>query len=55
MYISVNRPNQVMLFNPFARQRIKCEQTDAPNYHPFGTSGTSPAEQAWVPEASGSW
>jgi len=23
-----------------------------PNYHAFGTFGTSPAEQAWVPKAS---
>jgi hypothetical protein len=30
------------------------EQADAPNYHAFGTFGTSPAEQALVPKASGS-
>ena len=29
------------------------EQTDGPNTHAYGTSGTSPAEQALVPEASG--
>jgi len=31
----------------------KCEQADAPNLHACGTSGMSPAEQAWMPEASG--
>jgi hypothetical protein len=30
------------------------EQTDALNSHAFGTFGTSPAEQALVPKASGS-
>ncbi|MCK9589354.1 MAG: HNH endonuclease [Terrimicrobiaceae bacterium] len=32
----------------------KIERADAPNYHAFGTFGTSPAEQALVPKASGS-
>ena len=30
------------------------ERTDGPNSHAFGTFGTSPAEQALVPKASGS-
>jgi hypothetical protein len=29
------------------------EQADAVNHHAFGTFGTSPAEQALVPKASG--
>jgi hypothetical protein len=37
-----------------ANEKQKCEQTDGPNSHAFGTFGTSPAEQALVPKASGS-
>jgi hypothetical protein len=37
-----------------ALAKKKVEQTDALNSHAFGTFGTSPAEQALVPKASGS-
>ena len=30
----------------------EAERNDPPNPCPFGTFGTSPAEQAWVPKAS---
>lgn len=34
-------------------QRNYIQQSSPPNHRPSGTSGTSPAEQALVPEASG--
>ena len=34
-------------------QRKYVQPSSPPNHHPSGTSGTSPAEQALVPEASG--
>jgi hypothetical protein len=37
-----------------SNRKNKTEQTDALNSHAFGTFGTSPAEQALVPKASGS-
>ena len=39
--------------NPFQNKKY-AEQTDALNSHAFGTFGTSPAEQALAPKASGS-
>ena len=39
--------------SPTTKQN-KTEQTDALNSHAFGTFGTSPAEQALAPKASGS-
>jgi hypothetical protein len=35
------------------RKAENTEQTDAANHHAYGTFGTSPAEQALVPKASG--
>ena len=47
----------VCYFNQLYDDNLKkkqSEQTDALNSHAFGTFGTSPAEQALVPKASGS-
>jgi len=45
-------PNREFLF--LIQKNNKAQQTDPPNYHAFGTFGTSAAEQPLVPKASGS-
>jgi len=45
-------PNREFLF--LIQKNNKAQQADPPNYHAFGTFGTSAAEQPLVPKASGS-